>query len=104
MVTFRSLVYLVYAALILVTFLGDKILQSKNRKTRLIGTIVCLIADFGILGFGIYLYLVHNLDQAGFILGSILFIVCILCLLGRRWQNKEADKRDMIDRQQDQSQ
>ncbi len=99
MITSRSLIYLVYTALILVTFFGDKILQSKKRKTRLIGTIICLLADFGILGFGLYLYLVHNLDQAGFILGSILFIVCILCLLGRRWQNKEADKRDTINNQ-----
>ncbi len=93
MITARATYYLIYAALVLVTFFGDKLLKDDKRNIRVLGTVICLIADFAILGFGLYLYLAKGLDQAGFILGSILFIVCILCLLGRHWQNKELDKR-----------
>jgi uncharacterized membrane protein len=50
--------------------------------------------DLAIFGYGIYLYYAKGEDQTGFVLGGILCGLCLLCLLGRYWQNKELDKRN----------
>ena len=99
MITSRSLIYLVYAVLVLFTYFGDKLLKKTDKTSRTWGYVTCILGDLGILGYGLYLYF-HYRDtnyeiasQTGFVLGGIIFGVCVLCLLGRFWQNKELDKR-----------
>ena len=90
MITEKAIYYLVYAVLVVITFVIDMMLLKKNDKTsRTIGYVLSIM-----FGFGIWLYKVKGEDQTGFVLGGILCGVCLLCLLGRYWQNKEADKRD----------
>ena len=92
--TEKATYYLVYAALVVVTFLLDNYLLKKTDKTsRIIGYILSIIVDLAMFGFGIYLYYAKGEDQTGFVLGGILCGICLLCLLGRYWQNKEQDKR-----------
>ena len=94
MITEKATYFLVYGALVLVTFLADNYLLKKTDKTsRVIGYVVSIVADLAIFGFGIYLYLAKGEDQTGFVLGGVLCGLCLLCLLGRYWQNKELDKR-----------
>ena len=94
MITEKATYYLVYAALVPLTFVIDNLLLKKTDKTnRTIGYILSVIVDLGIFGYGIYLYLAKGEDQTGFVLGGILCGICLLCLLGRYWQNKEQDKR-----------
>lgn len=94
MITEKATYYLVYAALVAVTFLIDNMLLKKSDKTsRTIGYIASILVDLSIFGYGIYLYYAKGEDQTGFVLGGILCGICLLCLLGRYWQNKEADKR-----------
>ena len=94
MITEKATYYLVYAALVAVTFLIDNMLLKKADKTsRTIGYIASILVDLSIFGYGIYLYYAKGEDQTGFVLGGILCGICLLCLLGRYWQNKEADKR-----------
>lgn len=93
MITEKATYYLIYAVLVAVTFLADQLLKKPEKKNRVLGYVISLVADFAILGYGMYLYFVKGEDQTGFILGSIIFVVCVLCLLGRYWQNKELDKR-----------
>ncbi|MBR1514774.1 MAG: hypothetical protein IJ622_10850 [Bacteroidales bacterium] len=96
MITEKATYYLVYAALVLASFLLDNLLLKKTDKTsRAIGYLLSIITDLGIFGYGIYLYKAKGEDQTGFVLGGILCGVCLLCLLGRYWQNKELDKRNM---------
>ena len=93
-ITPKALYYLVYAILVALTFVVDMTLLKKLDKTsRTIGYILSIILDLGIFGFGIYLYYAKGEDQTGFVLGGILCGLCLLCLLGRYWQNKEIDKR-----------
>ena len=99
MITSRSIIYLIYAALVLCTFFGDRLLKKPDKKSRTIGYTICILGDLGILGYGLWLYF-HYKDinyeiasQTGFVFGGIIFGVCVLCLLGRYWQNKEIDKR-----------
>lgn len=94
MITEKATYYLVYAALVVVTFLLDNHLLKKTDKTsRTVGYILSIIVDLAMFGFGIYLYYAKDEDQTGFVLGGILCGICLLCLLGRYWQNKEQDKR-----------
>ena len=94
MIAEKATSYLVYAALVLMTFLADNYLLKKTDKTsRTIGYVISIIADLAIFGYGIYLYKAKGEDQTGFVLGGILCGLCLLCLLGRYWQNKEADKK-----------
>ncbi len=94
MITEKATYYLVYAALVVVTFLLDNFLLKKTDKTsRIIGYILSIIVDLAIFGYGIYLYYAKGEDQTGFVLGGILCGLCLLCLLGRYWQNKEQDRR-----------
>ena len=94
MITEKATYYLVYAALVVVTFLLDNLLLKKEDKTlRIVGYVLSIITDLAILGYGIYLYYAKGEDQTGFVLGGILCGICLLCLLGRYWQNKEADKK-----------
>jgi len=94
MITQKATYYLVYAALVVITFLADNYLLKKTDKTsRIVGYIVSIVVDLAIFGYGIYLYYAKGEDQTGFVLGGILCGVCLLCLLGRYWQNKEQDKR-----------
>ena len=94
MITEKATYYLVYAALVVVTFLLDNLLLKKTDKTsRTIGYILSIIVDLAIFGYGICLYLAKGEDQTGFVLGGILCGLCLLCLLGRYWQNKEQDKK-----------
>lgn len=94
MITEKATYYLVYAALVVVTFLLDNHLLKKTDKTsRTIGYVLSIIVDLAMFGFGIYLYYAKGEDQTGFVLGGILCGICLLCLLGRYWQNKELDKR-----------
>ena len=94
MITEKATYYLVYAALVVVTFLLDNHLLKKTDKTsRTVGYILSIIVDLAMFGFGIYLYYAKGEDQTGFVLGGILCGICLLCLLGRYWQNKELDKR-----------
>ena len=94
MITEKATYYLVYAALVVVTFLLDNMLLKKEDKTsRVIGYVLSIIVDLAIFGYGIYLYLAKGEDQTGFVLGGVLCGLCLLCLLGRYWQNKEQDKR-----------
>ena len=95
MITEKATYYLVYAALVAVTFLIDNMLLRKDGKTnRIIGYVLSIIVDLAIFGYGIYLYYAKGEDQTGFVLGGILCGICLLCLLGRYWQNKELDKRN----------
>ncbi len=94
MITEKATYYLVYAALVAITFVIDNVLLKKtDRTSRVIGYVLSIIVDLGIFGYGIYLYKVKGEDQTGFVLGGILCGICLLCLLGRYWQNKEADKK-----------
>ena len=97
MITEKATYYLVYAALVAITFVIDNLLLKKTDKTnRTIGYILSIIVDLAIFGYGIYLYLAKGEDQTGFVLGGILCGLCLLCLLGRYWQNKELDKRNKV--------
>ena len=104
MFTERSTIYLIYGALVLFTFFGDKLLKKTDKTSRTLGYLVCIIGDLGILGYALWVYFHYTethyeiASQTGFVLGGIVFGVCVLCLLGRYWQNKELDKR----RKQDQ--
>ena len=94
MITEKATYYLVYAALVALTFVIDMTLLKKlDKMSRMIGYILSIILDLGIFGFGIYLYYAKGEDQTGFVLGGILCGLCLLCLLGRYWQNKEIDKK-----------
>ena len=100
MITEKATYYLVYAALVLITFLADNYLLKKTDKmSRVIGYVLSIIVDLSIFGFGLWLYFKYKesnyvlASQTGFVLGGILCGVCLLCLLGRYWQNKEADKK-----------
>ena len=99
MFTQRSTIYLIYAALVLFTFLGDKLLKKTDKRSRTLGYLVCIIGDLGILANGLWTYFKYKetnyeiASQTGFVLGGIIFGVCVLCSLGRYWQNKELDKR-----------
>ena len=99
MITEKATYYLVYAALVAITFAADQLLKNTDKKNRIIGYVISIIADLGMFGFGIYLYYAKGEDQTGFVLGGILCLVCLLMLLGRYWQNKEADKRRRHDRE-----
>jgi len=93
-ITPKALYYLVYAILVALTFGIDNLLLKKTGKTsRVIGYILSVLVDLSIFGYGIYLYLAKGEDQTGFVWGGILCGICLLCLLGRYWQNKEADKK-----------
>ena len=94
MITEKATYYLVYAALVAASFIIDNMLLKKTDKTsRIVGYVLSLIVDLGIFGYGIYLYSVKGEDQTGFVLGGILCGICLLCLLGRYWQNQEQDKK-----------
>ena len=94
MITEKATYYLVYAALVALTFVVDMALLKKLDKTsRTIGYILSILIDLGIFGYGIYLYYAKGEDQTGFVLGGFLCGLCLLCLLGRYWQNKGIDKR-----------
>ena len=94
MITEKATYYLVYAALVAITFVIDNMLLKKtDRVSRIIGYVLSIIFDLAMFGFGIYLYYAKGEDQTGFVLGGILCGICLLCLLGRYWQNKELDKR-----------
>lgn len=97
MITEKATYYLVYAALVAITFVLDNLFLKKTEKTnRTIGYILSIIVDLSIFGYGIYLYLAKGEDQTGFVLGGILCGLCLLCLLGRYWQNKELDKKNKV--------
>lgn len=106
MITNRSIIYLIYAALVLFTFFGDKLLKKTDKRSRTLGYVICILGDLGILGYGLWTYFKYKetnyeiASQTGFVLGGILFGVCVLCLLGRYWQNKELDKRRNTDTDQ----
>jgi len=94
MITEKATYYLIYAASVALTFVVDMALLKKLDKTsRTIGYILSIVIDLGIFGYGIYLYYAKGEDQTGFVLGGILCGLCLLCLLGRYWQNKEIDKK-----------
>lgn len=94
MITEKATYYLVYAALVAITFVVDTYLLKKADTTRrTIGYVLSIVVDLAIFGFGIYLYKVKGEDQTGFVLGGILCGLCLLCLLGRYWQNKEQDQK-----------
>ena len=99
MITEKATYYLVYAALVAITFLADQLLKKTDRNKRILGYVISIVADLSMFGFGIYLYKVKGEDQTGFVLGGILCLVCLLMLLGRYWQNKDADKRRRHDRE-----
>ena len=106
MFTSRSTIYLIYAVLVLFTFFGDKLLKKTDKRSRTLGYLVCIIGDLGILGNGLWTYFKYKetnyeiASQTGFVLGGIIFGVCVLCLLGRYWQNKELDKRRKQDQEE----
>ena len=106
MITSRSIIYLIYAALVLFTFLGDRLLKKTDKQSRTLGYLICIIGDLGILGYGLWLYFKYKetnyeiASQTGFVMGGILFGVCVLCLLGRYWQNKELDRRKEHDQEE----
>ena len=98
-ITERATYYLVYAGLVVLTFLVDSFLLKKEGKTqRIIGYVISIVTDLSIFGFGLWLYFKYKetdyglASQTGFVLGGILCGICLLCLLGRFWQNKEKDK------------
>ena len=105
MITSRSTIYLIYAVLVLFTFFGDKLLKKTDRTSRILGYLICIICDLGILANGLWTYFKYKetnyeiASQTGFVLGGIIFGVCVLCLLGRYWQNKELDKRRKYDQE-----
>ena len=69
----KGLYYLVYGALVAITFVIDNVLLKKTDKTsRVVGYVLSIIVDLSILGYGIYLYLTKGEDQTGFVLGGIL--------------------------------
>ena len=95
MITEKATYYLVYAALVGLTFLVDNLLLKKtDKRSRAIGYVLSIVFDLAIFGYGIYLYYAKGEDQTGFVLGGILCGICLFCLLGRYWQNKEFDKRN----------
>ena len=95
MITEKATYYLVYAALVALTFLVDNLLLKKtDKRSRAIGYVLSIVFDLAIFGYGIYLYYAKGEDQTGFVLGGILCGICLFCLLGRYWQNKEFDKRN----------
>ena len=97
MITEKATYYLVYAVLVAITFVIDNLLLKKTDNTsRTFGYVLSIIVDLAIFGYGIYLYLAKGEDQTGFVLGGILCGICLLCLLGRYWQNKEQDKRNKV--------
>ena len=97
MITEKATYYLVYAALVMATFAIDNLFLRKPDKTnRIIGYVLSIIVDLAIFGYGIYLYFAKGESQTGFVLGGILCGICLLCLAGRYWQNKELDKRNKI--------
>ena len=106
MITSRSIIYLIYAALVLFTFFGDRLLKKTDKQSRTWGYLICIVGDLGILGYGLWLYFKYKetnyeiASQTGFVMGGILFGVCVLCLLGRYWQNKEIDKRIKQDQEE----
>ena len=56
MITEKATYYLVYAALVVVTFLLDNLLLKKEDKTlRIVGYVLSIITDLAIFGYGIYL-------------------------------------------------
>ena len=94
MITEKATYYLIYALMVAVTFVIDNLMLKKTDKTnRTIGYILSIIIDLGIFGYGIYLYKAKGEDQTGFVLGGILCGICLLCLAGRYWQNREEDKK-----------
>lgn len=93
MITEKATYYLVYAALVAVTFAADQLLKKTDRRSRVIGYVISIVVDLAMFGFGIWLYYAKGESQTGFVLGGILCLTCLLMLLGRYWQNKEADKR-----------
>ena len=94
MITEKATYYLVYAALVVVFFLVDNyMLKKEGRSLRLIGYLISVVAGLAMFGYGFYLYKAKGEDQTGFVLGSVLCGVCLLCLLGRYWENKEKDKK-----------
>ena len=99
MITEKATYYLVYAALVAITFMADQLLKKTDKKNRVIGYVISIVADLAMFGFGIYLYYAKGESQTGFVLGGLLCLVCLLMLLGRYWQNKEADKRRRHDNQ-----
>ena len=99
MITEKATYYLVYAALVAITFAADQLLKKTDKKNRIIGYVISIVADLAMFGFGIYLYYAKGESQTGFVLGGFLCLLCLLMLLGRYWQNKEADKRRRHDRE-----
>ena len=99
MITSRSTIYLIYAVLVLCTFFGDKLLKKTDKTSRTLGYLICIVGDLSILANGLWTYFKYRetnyeiASQTGFVLGGVIFGVCVLCLLGRYWQNKELDKR-----------
>lgn len=99
MITKRAIIYLIYSAFVLFTFFGDKLLKKTDKRSRTWGYLICIIGDLGILANGLWVYFTYKdtdyitASQTGFVLGGIIFGVCVLCLLGRYWQNKDIDKR-----------
>ena len=84
MITEKATYYLVYAALVIVTFLLDNMLLKKTDKTsRTIGYVLSIIVDLAIFGYGIYLYYAKGEDQTGFVLGGLICGLCLLCLTER---------------------
>ena len=56
MITERATYYLIYAGLVVITFVIDMLLLKKTDKTsRIIGYVLSLIVDFSIFGFGLWL-------------------------------------------------
>ena len=73
MITEKATYYLVYAALVVITFLIDNLLLKKSDKTsRTVGYILSIIVDLAMFGYGIYLYKAKGEDQTG-------FVVCACC-------------------------
>ena len=72
---------------------------NTDRQSRILGYLVCIIGDLGILGYGLWVFFHYRetdpevASQTGFVLGGIIFGVCALCLLGRYWQNRDIDKQ-----------
>ena len=94
MITEKAAYYLVYAAMVVVFFLADSfLLKKEDKKSRTIGYIISILAGLAMFGYGFYLYKAKGEEQTGFVLGGLLCGVCMLCLLGRFWENKEKDKR-----------
>ena len=99
MIIHKGYYYLVYAGLVVITFLADQLLKKTDKTSRVIGYVISIVADLAMFGFGIWLYYAKGESQTGFILGGLLCGICLLMLLGRYWQNKEADKRRQHDRE-----